>query len=49
MGGPASAAEWVAAYQVAEYAMGLPRRHSLSPFIHHVYPKISEDVRVASL
>jgi len=40
MGGPASAAEWLAAYQVASYAMGLPAAHALSPFIHHVYPEV---------
>ena len=38
MNGPRHAAEWIAAYRVAEYTMGLPRRHALSAYLHHVHP-----------
>lgn len=49
MGGTASAAEWAAAYQVAEYAMGLLRKHVLSRLIHHVHPGIADvDVQASS-
>lgn len=41
MDGPANAEEWRAAYRTAAYAMGLKRRHALSPFIHHIYPDVS--------
>ncbi len=40
MAGPASAAEWEAAYRVADYALGLPKRHALSGFIHHIHPDV---------
>lgn len=40
MKGPASAAEWQAAYQVAEYAMGLKPGHPLSAYVHHVHPDV---------
>ena len=41
MGGPESPAEWEAAFRVADYALGLSKRHSLSKFIHHVYPDVT--------
>ena len=37
MGGPTGPAEWRAAFRTAEYALGLPRRHALTPFIRHVF------------
>lgn len=42
MGGPETAAEWHSAYQVASYAMGLPRRHALSAHIHHIHPRVPD-------
>lgn len=41
MGGPMNAEEWRAAFRTADYALGLPKRHALSPFIHHVYPDVT--------
>lgn len=41
MKGPNVAAEWEAAYRVAAYAMGLPKKHRLSAFIHHVHPDVT--------
>lgn len=40
--GPASAETWSAAYAAAEYALGLPGTHSLTRYIHHVYPDVRE-------
>jgi hypothetical protein len=40
MGGPNSAETWDAAYLVAYYALGLPARHKLSPFIVHAHPRV---------
>lgn len=40
MKGPNSSEAWKAAYQAAEYALGLPKRHSHSPYILHVYPDV---------
>ncbi|MGB1023604.1 MAG: hypothetical protein ACPGVQ_03810 [Paracoccaceae bacterium] len=37
MGGPSDAALWQATYATADAALGLPARHKLSPFIHHIY------------
>jgi hypothetical protein len=37
MKGPAAAGEWDGAFRAAAYALGLPRRHALSPFIRHVH------------
>ena len=37
MKGPAGKAEWDGAFRTAEYALGLPRRHALTPFIRHVH------------
>ena len=42
MGGPETAAEWHSAYQVASYAMGLPRRHAHSDHIHHIHPPVPD-------
>lgn len=42
--GPRDRAEWLAAYRVADRALGLPDRHALSPFVHHVFP-MSPDFR----
>lgn len=41
MGGPVHQEAWEAAYQVAFHAMGLRRRHSLSPFVIEVFPDVS--------
>ena len=41
MGGPANEDEWRIAFRTADYALGLPRRHTLSPFIHHVCPDVT--------
>lgn len=41
MGGPANAEEWRVAFRTADYALGLPKRHALSPFIHHVCPDVT--------
>lgn len=40
MNGPESAREWEAAYLVAFHIMGLPKRHALSRYILHVYPRV---------
>lgn len=40
MDGPLSPREWEAAYTVASYAMGLPERHKLSPYVLHLHPHI---------
>jgi hypothetical protein len=41
MGGPASAAEWEAAYKVVNYIMGLDDRHALSCYVIHIYPQVA--------
>jgi hypothetical protein len=41
MGGPKNAETWEAAYEVANYALGLPSRHPLSPFLIHVHPAVT--------
>jgi hypothetical protein len=38
MNGPATRAEWEAAYEIVFHVMGLRRDHRLSRFILHVYP-----------
>jgi len=40
MGGPTSAREWHAAYQVAHHVMGLGRRHKLTRYIIEVFPDV---------
>jgi hypothetical protein len=42
IGGPISAREWMAAYQIVEHVMGLRARHALSPFVIHIYPDVAE-------
>lgn len=41
MDGPRHAETWQAAFETADYALGLPRRHALSMYVHHVMPDIS--------
>lgn len=41
MKGPATSAEWKAAYQVAMHVLGLGKRHPLSPFVIDVFPDVS--------
>jgi hypothetical protein len=36
MPGPSTPEAWEATYQVADYALGIPRRHTFSRYIHHV-------------
>lgn len=43
MAGPKTSEAWEAAYEVAFHVMGLPRTHSLSPFIIHIYPSVPID------
>ena len=40
MGGPRTPETWQAAFTVAEHALGLPTRHALTPYVHHVWPDI---------
>lgn len=40
IGGPESAETWDAAFAAADYALGLPARHSLSAHVHHVMPDV---------
>ena len=42
MAGPETEEAWEAACQVAFHVMGLGRRHRLSPYILHVYPRVSD-------
>jgi hypothetical protein len=42
MKGPVSAATWEAAFQTADFALGLPKRHKFNRFIHHVFPDVSD-------
>lgn len=41
MKGPVHRETWIAAFEVATYALGLPARHKLSGYIHHVSPDVS--------
>ena len=41
MDGPRHAETWQAAFDTADYALGLPRRHALSQHVHHVMPDVS--------
>jgi hypothetical protein len=41
MNGPESGETWTAVEKAAAYALGLPSRHALSPFIRHVHPDVS--------
>ena len=40
IGGPALRETWDAAFRLADYALGLPSRHRLSPFLHHSHPHV---------
>jgi hypothetical protein len=40
MGGPSSAAEWMAAYQIVWHVLGIPKRHKLSAYIIEVFPAV---------
>ena len=42
MRGPASAAEWEAAYQVVWHVLGVDKRHKLAPYIVEVHPDVRE-------
>lgn len=42
VGGPGSAAEWEAAYRVVHHVLGLTKRHPLAPYVHHIYPHVSD-------
>lgn len=42
MNGPRSAAEWEAAYKIVYHVMGISSRNSLSPYIVHLYPSVSQ-------
>ena len=42
MNGPTCAETWEAAYKVAFHAMGLPKRHPLTPFIIEVFPDVTQ-------
>ncbi len=41
MKGPCHIAEWHVAFEAANYTLGLPTRHSLQRYVHHVYPDVS--------
>lgn len=47
-GGPGEAKDWDAAYRRADAALGLPRRHALTPFIHHLSPDTAVLTKPAS-
>ena len=40
-GGPRTAAEWHAAYRVAEHVMGIPKRNPLARHILHTHPSVA--------
>ncbi|MCO8146254.1 hypothetical protein NHN26_13585 [Rhodovulum tesquicola] len=40
MQGPRCQETWKAAQRSADYALGLPTRHPLTNFVHHVYPDV---------
>lgn len=40
--GPLNSETWDAAFQLADYALGIPSRHRLSPFMHHLHPKVAD-------
>ncbi|MDG3041866.1 hypothetical protein P6F28_11310 [Roseicyclus marinus] len=41
MKGPKSAETWIAVEMAANYALGLPKQHGLSDFIHYVHTDVS--------
>lgn len=40
IGGPSSPETWEAAFAGADYTLGLPSRHKLSRYVHHVTPDV---------
>ena len=38
--GPKDAGDWETAYRQADLALGLPRDHALTPYIHHLCPTV---------
>jgi hypothetical protein len=42
MGGPASAAEWQAAYKVAWHVLGIPDQNPLQRYVMHIYPDVAD-------
>jgi hypothetical protein len=46
--GPTSRAEWEAALTLMYAALGLPKRHRLSPFIHNVFVDVGVMQRAAA-
>jgi hypothetical protein len=46
--GPASRVEWESALSLMYAALGLPRRHALSPFIHNIFIDAGELARSAA-
>ena len=40
--GPKSEEEWRAAFRMADYALGLPKKHMLSSSVIHVFPDVSK-------
>jgi len=40
--GPHEPETWQALFAAADYALGLPARHRLSRFIHHVMPRVAD-------
>jgi hypothetical protein len=40
--GPEYAEEWMAAYRMMDYALGLPNRHALSSSILHIFPDVRD-------
>tara|TARA_R100001369_G_scaffold84405_2_gene117262 strand:+ start:140 stop:781 length:642 start_codon:yes stop_codon:yes gene_type:complete len=41
MNGPNSSLEWSGVFRSVDYALGLPKRHPLRPYIHHVFPDVN--------
>jgi len=42
MRGPASAAEWEAAYQIVRHVLGLSKSHKLSSYVIEIYPDVEK-------
>lgn len=40
IGGPTSSETWAAVFACADYTLGLPSRHKLSRYVHHVAPDV---------
>ena len=41
MNGPMLSETWEAAFQAANYSLGIPKRHKLSKYIHHRFPDVT--------